>query len=59
MRYGYFDDQRGEYVIERPDTPMSWINYLGTMDYCAIISNNAAGYSFYRSPKREDAAVQV
>lgn len=51
MRYGYFDDARAEYVIERPDTPMSWINYLGTADYCGIISNNAAGYSFYRSAK--------
>lgn len=51
MRYGYFDDERKEYVIERPDTPMSWINYLGTADYCGIISNNASGYSFYRSPK--------
>ncbi|MGQ9780111.1 MAG: GH36-type glycosyl hydrolase domain-containing protein [Bacillota bacterium] len=51
MRYGYFDDERAEYVIERPDTPMSWINYLGTADYCGIISNNAAGYAFYRSAK--------
>ena len=30
MRYGHFDDERREYVIERPDTPMPWINYLGT-----------------------------
>lgn len=51
MRYGYFDDERQEYVIERPDTPMSWINYLGTADYCGIISNNASGYAFYKSPK--------
>ena len=51
MRYGYFDDIRREYVIEDPDTPMSWINYLGTAEYCSIISNNASGYAFYRSPK--------
>jgi N,N'-diacetylchitobiose phosphorylase len=50
-KYGYFDETNKEYVIERPDTPMSWINYLGTSKYCAIISNNAAGYSFYQSPK--------
>ena len=46
MRYGYFDDQGREYVIERPDTPASWVNYLGTATYCAIISNNASGYGF-------------
>jgi N,N'-diacetylchitobiose phosphorylase len=51
MRYGYFDDEAREYVIERPDTPMSWVNYLGTDQYCAIVSNNAAGYAFHRSPK--------
>ncbi|MGE5598384.1 MAG: GH36-type glycosyl hydrolase domain-containing protein, partial [Bacteroidota bacterium] len=51
MRYGYFDDERREYVIERPDTPMSWINYLGTAEYCGIISNNASGYAFHKSAK--------
>ena len=30
MRYGYFDDDHREYVITRPDTPLPWINYLGT-----------------------------
>ena len=51
MRYGYFDNVNSEYVIERPDTPMSWINYLGTAEYCSIISNNASGYAFHKSPK--------
>jgi len=51
MRYGYFDDASREYVIDNPATPMSWINYLGTADYCGIISNNASGYGFYKSPK--------
>lgn len=51
MRYGYFDDPNLEYVIERPDTPASWVNYLGTDEYCAIVSNNASGYGFHRSPK--------
>lgn len=49
MQYGYFDDAAREYVITRPDTPRSWTNYLGTTEYGAIISNNAGGYSFYRS----------
>ncbi len=51
MRYGYFDDENREYVIDNPCTPMSWVNYLGTSEYCGIISNNASGYGFYQSPK--------
>ena len=50
MKYGYFDHQQREYVIERPDTPWPWINYLGEGEYCAIISNNAGGYSFHKTP---------
>ncbi len=49
MRYGYFDDKNREYVIERPDTPAPWVNYLGSPEYGAIISNNAGGYSFEKS----------
>jgi len=49
MKYGYFDQERREYVITRPDTPEPWANYLGSPEYGAIISNNAAGYSFIRS----------
>ncbi len=49
MNYGYFDDEKKEYVITRPDTPRSWTNYLGSTEYGAIITNNAGGYSFYRS----------
>ncbi len=51
MRYGYFDDENREYVIQDPRTPMSWINYLGTSEYCGIISNNASGYAFHQSPR--------
>ncbi len=49
MQFGYFDDQRKEYVITRPDTPKSWSNYLGNTEYGAIITNNAGGYSFWKS----------
>ncbi len=49
MQYGYFDDDKKEYVVTRPDTPRSWSNYLGSTDYGAIITNNAGGYSFYKS----------
>jgi cellobiose phosphorylase len=49
--YGRFDDGAREYVIERPDTPLPWINYLGSEDYFGIISNTAGGYSFYRDAR--------
>jgi N,N'-diacetylchitobiose phosphorylase len=48
MRYGYFDNERREYVIDRADVPVSWTNYLGVKDLCTVISHNAGGYSFYR-----------
>jgi len=51
MRYGYFDNQNREYVIERPDIPVSWTNYLGVKDMCTVISHNAGGYSFYKTPQ--------
>ena len=49
MKYGYFDDKNREYVIDHPDTPAPWVNYLGSPQYGAIISNNAGGYSFAKS----------
>ena len=51
MQFGYFDDKRREYVITRPDTPLPWINYLGSEAYFGIISNTAGGYSFYRDAR--------
>lgn len=50
MNYGHFDDSAREYVITRPDTPRAWSNYLGSRRYGGIITNNAGGYSFTRSP---------
>lgn len=49
MEYGYFDNERKEYVIMRPDTPREWANYLGSLEYGAIITNNGGGYSFVKS----------
>ena len=49
MQFGHFDDANKEYVIDRPDTPKSWSNYLGSTEYGAVVTNNAGGYSFFRS----------
>ncbi len=51
MRYGHFDDERREYVIETPATPQPWINYLGSEAFFSLISNTAGGYCFYRDAK--------
>ena len=51
MEYGHFDDDRREYVVTRPDTPLPWMNYLGTEDHFGLISNTAGGCSFYRDAR--------
>ena len=52
MRYGHFDVEADEYVIERPDVPVSWTNYLGTKNLCTVLSHNGGGYSYYRSSQQ-------
>jgi N,N'-diacetylchitobiose phosphorylase len=49
MQFGYFDDGNREYVITHPATHRSWPNCLGNREYGAVITNNAGGYSFYKS----------
>lgn len=35
--YGDFDDANREYVITDPQTPVKWINYLGTLDFGGFV----------------------
>lgn len=51
MRYGYFDNENREYVIDRLDLPTSWTNYLGVKDLCVVVNHTAGGYAFYKSPE--------
>ena len=51
MQFGFFDDQRREYVITSPRTPLPWINYLGSEDFFTLLSNTAGGYCFYRDAR--------
>ncbi len=51
MNFGHFDDAAKEYVITTPNTPLPWINYLGTQDFFTLISNTCGGYSFYKDAK--------
>ena len=50
-KYGYFDDAKKEYVIQSPQTPYPWINYLGTQAFFSLISNTAGGYCFYKDAR--------
>jgi len=35
--YGYFDDERREYVITDPCTPVKWVNYIGSLAFGGIV----------------------
>ena len=51
MQFGFFDDQRREYLITSPRTSLPWINYLGSEDFFTLLSNTAGGYCFYRDAR--------
>ena len=51
MKFGYFDDENREYVINRPDVPLPWINYLGSEEFFGLISNTAGGYCFFQDAR--------
>ncbi|HZK33733.1 MAG TPA: glycosyl transferase [Bacillota bacterium] len=51
MKYGFFDDDKREYVITTPETPYPWINYLGTEKLFSLVSNTAGGYCFYKDAR--------
>ncbi|MEG2355842.1 MAG: hypothetical protein RSC40_02680, partial [Clostridia bacterium] len=51
MKYGRFDDEQREYVVERVDVPQSFTNYLGQAKLGAVINQNAGGYLWNGSPQ--------
>ncbi len=44
--YGHFSPDGREYIIERADTPMPWVNVLTNGDYGAVLSQAGGGYSW-------------
>ena len=53
MKYGKFSDDGREFIVTDPNTPRPWGNYLTNETYCAVISQTAGGYSFYKDSKTE------
>ncbi len=51
MQYGHFDDKSREYVITNYETPLPWINYLGSDSFFTLLSNTAGGYTFYKDAR--------
>lgn len=49
MKYGHFDNENREYVIDRVDVPVSWTNYIGTKDMYGVFNHTAGGYVLYKS----------
>lgn len=37
MKYGYFNDEKKEYVITNPHTPVKWINYIGGLSFGGFV----------------------
>jgi cellobiose phosphorylase len=53
MKYGHFSQDGCEFIITHPVPPAPWINYLTNEKYCAIISQTAGGYSFFRDCRND------
>jgi len=51
MRYGYFDNEHREYIIDRVDVPVSWTNYIGLKDMYGVFNHTAGGYLLYKTPE--------
>jgi cellobiose phosphorylase len=39
VKYGYFNDEKQEYVITNPHTPVKWINYLGALSFGGFVDH--------------------
>ncbi len=51
MKYGYFDDQHREYVIDRVDAPFSFTNYIGQKQLAGVFNQCAGGYLWNGRPQ--------
>lgn len=40
MKFGYFDDDKKEYIATTPCTPIKWCNYVGTLAFGGLVDSN-------------------
>jgi len=45
-KYGYFSEDKKEYIIKTPLTPRPWINVISNGDYSLMISQTGGGCSW-------------
>lgn len=50
MRCGYFDDEKREYVITDPRTPVKWINYIGSLEFGGFVDHTGGALICRRDP---------
>lgn len=50
MKYGHFDDEKREYVITDPKTPVKWTNYVGTLAFGGIIDQTGGSLICRKDP---------
>lgn len=49
--YGYFTEDKREFVITNPRTPRPWFNYIWNEHYGGLISHTGGGFSFLDCPR--------
>lgn len=50
-KYGYFSEDKREYIITDPRTPRPWFNYMWNPKYAGLISHTGGGFSFMETPR--------
>ncbi len=50
MNFGYFDEQSREYVITNPNTPVKWINYIGTLAFGGFVDHTGGALICRQDP---------
>jgi len=42
MEFGYFDQEKKEYIITTPFTPVRWVNYIGGLDFGGLMDQTGS-----------------
>ncbi len=50
-KYGFFTEDKKEFVITNPRTPRPWFNYMWNDNYAGLISHTGGGFSYFITPR--------